>query len=358
MALTVYPFLIKYFSGPAEAKNKKAQDIEAFEPELWQLRAYGHNHLKDAHRDMNMQLRAAKKAKKAPKKAPKKSSSSSKKLKIAHDNGRNLAQASVAEDEFADYESSFQPELWQLRAHGHHFLLKNAYEKHQRMMKKGKAQQAKVGKKQAAVVKGKKLVAKKRDLNEKKEQRILAAGADADDEPAIAPLADGEEDEEVDIAHHRRKHRHHNHEDDEHDKYDPDNELADNDGSDEKGGKKGADKSKGKDKNGKNGGEPKKGIDGKAPNDPLDGTTPKDGAKPPKGGANAPVDGKTPPAGAAPIGAVDPNQPPAGVKPGKPETKPAPIVPIQRMGDFITKCNTPGQIALTYVSTHFRTLDF
>ncbi|KAF9980973.1 hypothetical protein BGZ75_007779 [Mortierella antarctica] len=287
MALTVYPFLIKYFSGPAEAKNKKAQDIEAFEPELWQLRAYGHNHLKDAHRDMNMQLRAAKKAKKAPKKAPKKSSSSSKKLKIAHDNGRNLAQASVAEDEFADYESSFQPELWQLRA-------------------------------------------------------------DADDEPAIAPLADGEEDEEVDIAHHRRKHRHHNHEDDEHDKYDPDNELADNDGSDEKGGKKGADKSKGKDKNGKNGGEPKKGIDGKAPNDPLDGTTPKDGAKPPKGGANAPVDGKTPPAGAAPIGAVDPNQPPAGAKPGKPETKPAPIVPIQRMGDFITKCNTPGQIALTY----------
>ncbi|KAF9956223.1 hypothetical protein BGZ70_010015, partial [Mortierella alpina] len=178
----------------AEAKNKKAQDVEAIEPELWQLRAYGHNHLKDAHRDMNMQLRAAKKAaKKAPKKSS--SSSSSKKLKIAHDHGHTLSQASVAEDEFADYESSFQPELWQLRAHGHHFLLKNAYEKHQKMMKKGKAQQAKAGKKQAAV-KGEKLVAKKRDLNEKKEQRILAAGADADDEPAIAPLADGEDDEE------------------------------------------------------------------------------------------------------------------------------------------------------------------
>ncbi|CAO3563932.1 unnamed protein product [Mortierella alpina] len=343
LILSVLALPLIILTGTAEAKNKKAQDVEAIEPELWQLRAYGHNHLKDAHRDMNMQLRAAKKA---AKKSPKKSSSSSKKLNVAHDHGHNLAQTSVAEDEFADYESSFQPELWQLRAHGHHFLLKNAYEKHQRMMKKGKAQQAKAGKKQAAV-KGEKLVAKKRDLIEKKEQRILAAGADADDEPAIAPLADGEDDEEVDIAHHRRKHRHHSHEDDEHDKYDPDNELTDDDGGDEKGGKKGADKAKGKDKDGKNGGEPKKGIDGKAPNDPLDGTTPKDGAKPPKGGAKAPVDGKTPPAGAAPIGAVDPNQPPAA-KPSKPENKPAPIVPVQRMGDFVTKCNTPGQIALTY----------
>ncbi|KAF9949608.1 hypothetical protein BGZ72_008649 [Mortierella alpina] len=344
LILSVLALPLVIFAGTAEAKNKKAQDVEAIEPELWQLRAYGHNHLQEAQREMNMQLRAAKKAKKAPKK------SSSKKLKIAHEKGHNLVQSSIPEeDKFADYESSFQPELWQLRAHGHHFLLKNAYEKHQQMLKKGKAQQAKMGKKQAAV-KGKKLVAKKRDLNEKKQQRILAAEADADDEPAIAPLADGEEDEEVDIAHHRRKHRHHNHEDDEHDKYDPDNELTDDDGGDKKGGGKGADKAKGKDKDGKNGGAPKKGIDGKAPNDPLDGTTPKDGAKPPKGGAKAPVDGKTPPAGAAPIDGIDPSQPPAA-KPGnpsKPANKPAPIVPIQRMGDFVTKCNTPGQIALTY----------
>ncbi|KAF9286256.1 hypothetical protein BGZ68_003095 [Mortierella alpina] len=345
ISVLALPLII--FAGTAEAKNKKAQDVETFEPELWQLRAYGHNHLKDAHRDMNMQLQAAKKAKKVSKKS---SSSSSKNLKVAHDKGHNLAQASVPEEEFADYESSFQPELWQLRAHGHHFLLKNAYEKHQRMMKKGKAQQAKVNKKQGkkqAAVKGEKWVAEKRDLNEKKEQRILVSGADADKEPAIAPLADGEEDEEVDIAHHRRKHRHHSHEDDEHDKYDPDNELEGDDGSDEKGGGKGADKSKGKGKNGKNGGAPKKGVNGKAPNDPLDDTTPKDGTKPPKGGTKTPVDGKTPPAGAAPVNAVDPNQPPAA-KPAKPVNKPAPIVPIQRMGDFVTKCNTPGQIALTY----------
>ncbi|KAG0028834.1 hypothetical protein BGZ82_008238 [Podila clonocystis] len=354
-----------------DAKKDNARDIEAFEPALWQLHAHGNHHLSKNHHHHT--------------------SKKSKKSHSGHKKNKRAVDASIVGIAGAE------PEVWQLRAHGHHHQLKK------QQQKVGKAKQQQNKKAQA------KRALQARDL---KQQRVLAAQE--------------EEEEMIDIAHHgqhKKKHggdkKHQNHEDEEHNKYDvdPADELLD-DYKQKHGGKTatgeddGADKKEGKDgKKGKNGKEGKEGKDGKgdkkggkegkegkeggkggkegkeggkggkkdgkapnngnaaagddkaapakgkAPNgkDPVDGKAPADGKAP--SDSKAPADGKTPGSGKAPGNGKPPatgiKPPAAGAKPipGAPPAvaKPAsPIVPVQHMGEFLTKCNTPGQISLTF----------
>ncbi|KAG0207433.1 chitin deacetylase [Mortierella sp. GBA30] len=260
--------------------------------------------------------------------------------------GRNLVQAS---DEFVtpadetEAFGSYQPELWQLRAHGHHYQLKKQFEEHKKLNeKKQQAIKKENNKKKGAAIKDKKVVVKKkRDMNEKKQkqQKILAADAGA----GASVEKKEDEDVEIDIAHDRKgkKVKHHdNPEDEEHDRHNPDtaDELLDD--YKQKHGGKTADEPDGD----------KKGKDGKTPKD-GEGETPKDGAQPPKDGKpGTPVDGTDPRNGAKPPPppVTDTKPPAAGTKPAPVASKPAPIIPVQHMGEFVTKCNTAGQIALTY----------
>ena len=118
-------------------------------------------------------------------------------------------------------------------------------------------------------------------------QRVLAV-VDADQEDA---------DEAIDIARKKRKKYGHNHEDEEHDKYDVEStdELADD--YNEHGGKDAEEVEREK-----------------------------------EGGKKEPKDGKTPADDKATV-------PPAAIKP-------APIVPVQQLSEFLTKCNTPAKSPL------------
>ncbi|KAG0003285.1 hypothetical protein BGZ65_001855, partial [Modicella reniformis] len=419
LILSVFALPLVIF-GLADTKNKGLKDLE-FSADLlpWQLHAHGHHHLnKNLHEAYNHQNKKHQKQKKKKQKQKQKQHSKLSKL------NKRAAIAAAANAKGFEQVAGFEPERWQLRAHGHHYQLRHQMKKYQQQQKQKKLQKHKQWKTQRQ----KKM--KKREVGE--QQRISAADTQQQEPELESHISHG--------------HKYKNHEDEEHDKYDEPDKSGDNEGNGEenkesdadeeseggdepdKGGDnegndeenkesdadeesagvddpdKGGDnegnseenkersdadeeseggdepdnveenkesdtdeKSEGDDSekhggkdDGKNGdsekdgendkdGKSKDGKDGNGSkdgpkDDAKDGKAPADGKTPADDKISAPVDDKTPALadGKTPIDGNDKNAvPPAAATP-------APIVPVQHMGEFLTKCNTPGQIALTF----------
>ncbi|KAF9181389.1 hypothetical protein BGZ51_005456 [Haplosporangium sp. Z 767] len=406
------PLLI--FAGTADAKEKKIEDIEVFEPELWQLHAHGHHHLNKNHNSHHYHSNSKNKKKnnnnnnhhKHKESSKKTKSKSSKKLSLSsQNNGRNLAQSNS--DKIAGY-AAFEPELWQLRAHGHNHLLKK-----KKNSKKHQKNKKSITKKSASEKKKLNTKVAKRDLVEQNNQQRILAEAD-DDSNEESESNDTEEDTEGEVAqgheHENGKdeEKHSNPEDEEHSKHDDDKDHnldhsedeSANEDKKEHGGKnkdKHSGKNEGGEKKGKKGGKKSDKKDGKKDDqddkkddhdDKKDGQDDKEEDtddkeeegnddkeednddmkegeedqeednddkkedkedKAPKD--NADKDAKVPEKEKAPADTKAPEKekttPAVPAPTAKPPT-PAPVVPVQNMGEFLTKCNTVGQVALTF----------
>ncbi|KAG0249340.1 hypothetical protein BG011_009393 [Mortierella polycephala] len=422
LILSVLALPLIVFAGTANAKEKKIEDIEVFEPELWQLHAHGHHHLSKNHpnRHNNNDNNHHKHKKSSKKTKSKYKSKPSKKMSFSsQNNGRNLVQSNS--DKIADY-AVFEPELWQLRAHGHNHLLKSKKKKNS---KKHHQKNKKSIKKKSASEK-KKLDTKivKRDLAETAGDSDLESGSndtikeDVEDEIARDPKHENDKNDKEPKDPEDEEHSEYN-DDKDHDLgHDEDksadegkkdhggkNEDKDAGGNEEgekkerkgdkkdgkKDGKKGdrKDGKKGgkKDGHGKKGGhgkkdghdkkdshdkkdgqdDKKKGKDGKAPKDGAnkdkapkddadnDSKAPKDREAPAENKApekkKTPVDDKAPEKKKNPADDKAPEKKkpkPAVPVPAVKPPAPAPIVPVQHMGEFLTKCNTVGQVAMTF----------
>ncbi|KAG0234334.1 chitin deacetylase [Actinomortierella wolfii] len=388
LSVLALPLILSGIADAGGKKNAKNKDVDtvAFEPELWQLRAHGHHHLYAHHSDKHKQSNSKSKKNRL------RSKKSNKKRHINKPKGRILAVKAINDD-------SIEPELWQLRAYGHH----NRPHSHRQHHHKSKSV-----KKKKQAIKKLKAKAKKKKISKRAVPFFLQDKLIPKQKPLGKQFAAANDDGEtiIDIAHgHKhKKSKHKDHEEEEHEKYDDENEDFEESKGDDKGGegkkdggkkgdKKGGggkdanDNKKGGEKNDKGGGKKKEGgykndneddeaediANGKDDKKEGKETGGKDGAKAPgkdngadkgtqkgndndvkapNGGKDAqPKDGK-PAQPAKPPAAPNGNKPvtpPIAAKPvAKPVAKPAPIVPIQAMGEYVTKCNTPGQVALTF----------
>ncbi|KAF9978723.1 chitin deacetylase [Actinomortierella ambigua] len=354
LSVLALPLILSGIAQAGEPNAQKNKEVDAMnlEPELWQLHAHGHHHLYNSHhhkkanskKKQSLQSHAKKAGKKTQKQRNHKRASDEDKHK-----GRNLAAIVVEEDKNI---AGFEPELWQLHAYGHN---------HQQKVW-SKLEKESGGKAIKKKTNAKKLKSKKKKIMKRAIPLFLQ------DQLKVKQKKGG-----VD-AQHKGHGKHRNPEDEEHEKYKDDEDI--DGGDDDKDDKdKDDDKKKGNgDKSDKKNGK-KKGGSTNDNEDDTESNLPDKGAK--KGGnkkgdkkggngtkddtkTTNPKDGKAPVDPAKPV--ADPAKPNAkpGAKPvadpSKPATAPAkppkgapaPVVPIQAKGEFITKCNTPGQIALTY----------
>ncbi|KAG0265294.1 chitin deacetylase [Actinomortierella ambigua] len=359
LSVLALPLILSGIADAGKPKDQKKAEVHApgSQPEQWQLRAHGHSHLyaqppnnnkkPQSKKKQNLRLQAKKPAKKSQKKL----------------NHKRAVVQAIDEDKKI---AGFEPELWQLRAYGHNHQQK-AWSKMAKDLAE-KAPKKKVASKKKTAASKKKVASKKKKATTSKKLKSVKKKAVKRAIPLflqdqlllkLKPKKEDEDEGEVEVQHGKHG-KGKNPEDDEHGKYN------DDDADDATDSKKGGDDDK-KEKKKKKGGFRNDNEDDADSNLPDKGSK-KDGnkkgdkkapapapapAKPvaaPAKPAPAPAKPVTPPAKPVAAPAKPPAKPPA-VKPvAKPPVPkgPAPIVPVQAMGEFITKCNTPGQIALTY----------